>query len=247
MSTITLTTTQHAMLDHAIHHTDGRVDWFPENIKGGARQKVLQGLFNRALITPHGSDWLVAAEGYDALGCARPTACSIAPDPELDPELDAAVAQAEASWVQGVDTAESTSAAQAESGEVAIETETQVDQHDNVKGCDERLAGTDAPATEIDATQGQPLPAAAPAEQPITKAIRTREHSKQATIIGMLQRAEGATIAQICEATGWQAHTVRGTFAGAFKKKLGLTITSAKPQGGERSYRVVASTDELLA
>jgi hypothetical protein len=40
---------------------------------------------------------------------------------------------------------------------------------------------------------------------------------------------------------------VRGTFAGAFKKKLGLTITSAKPQGGERSYRVVASTDELLA
>jgi hypothetical protein len=159
------------------------------------------------------------------------------------------VAQAEATWAQGVDTNESAPAAQAESGEVAIETgtETQVDQHDNATGCDERLAGTDAPATEIDATQGQPLPAAVPDEQPITKAIRTREHSKQATIIGMLQRAEGATIAQICEATGWQAHTVRGTFAGAFKKKLGLTITSAKPQGGERSYRVVASTDELLA
>jgi len=245
MSTISLTATQQSMLAHAIHHTEGRIDWFPENIKGGARQKVLQGLFNRALITPHGSDWLVAAEGYDALGCARPTACSIAPDPELD----AAVAQAEATWAQGVDTNESASAAQAESGEVAIETgtETQVDQHDNATGCDERLAGTDAPATEIDATHGQPLPAAAPAEQPITKAIRTRERSKQATIIGMLQRAEGATIAQICEATGWQAHTVRGTFAGAFKKKLGLTITSAKPQGGERSYRVVASTDELLA
>ena len=247
MSTITLTTTQQSMLAHAIHHTEGRIDWFPENIKGGARQKVLQGLFNRALITPHGSDYLVAAEGYDALGCARPTACSIAPDPELD----AAVAQAEGLWAQGVDTNVSTPAAQAESGEVAIDTETeteiQVDQHDNATGCEERPAGTDAPATEIDATQGQPLPAAAPAEQPITKAIRTREHSKQATIIGMLQRAEGATIAQICEATGWQAHTVRGTFAGAFKKKLGLTITSAKPQGGERSYRVVASTDELLA
>ena len=241
MSTISLTATQQSMLAHAIHHTEGRIDWFPENIKGGARQKVLQGLFNRALITPHGSDWLVAAEGYDALGCARPSACSIAPDPELD----AAVAQAEATWAQGVDTNESAPAAQAESGEVAIETgtETQVDQHENATGCDERLASTDAPATEIDATHGQPLPA----EQPITKAIRTRERSKQATIIGMLQRAEGATIAQICEATGWQAHTVRGTFAGAFKKKLGLTITSAKPQGGERSYRVVASTDELLA
>jgi hypothetical protein len=79
------------------------------------------------------------------------------------------------------------------------------------------------------------------------KAHRQREHSKQATIIGMLQRAERATIAQICEATGWQAHTVRGTFAGTFKKKLGLTITSAKPNGGERSYHVAATSDEMLA
>ena len=240
MSTITLTATQHAMLTHAIDHTEGRIDWFPENIKGGARQKVLQGLFNRALITSNGVDHFVAAEGYDALGCAKPTACSIAPDPELD----AAVAQAEASWTQGVDASESAPADQAEPGEVAIETgtetETQVDQHDNATGCGERLAGTDAPATEIDATQGQPLPAEAPAEQSTMKAIRTREHSKQATIIGMLQRTEGATIAQICEATGWQAHTVRGTFARAFKKKLGMTITSDKTQGGVRTYRAAA-------
>ena len=238
MSTITLTATQHAMLTHAIHHTEGRIDWFPENIKGGARQKVLQGLFNRALITSNGVDHFVAAEGYDALGCAKPTACSIAPDPELD----AAVAQAEASWTQGVDASESAPAAQAESGDAAIEpdAEIKVDQHDNATGCGEPLTGTDAPATEIDTTQGQPLPAVAPAEQPITKAIRTREHSKQATIIGMLQRTEGATIAQICEATGWQAHTVRGTFAGAFKKKLGMTITSDKTQGGVRTYRAAA-------
>jgi hypothetical protein len=79
------------------------------------------------------------------------------------------------------------------------------------------------------------------------KAHRQREHSKQATIIGMLRRPEGATVAQICACTGWQAQTVRGTFAGAFKKKLGLTITSSKPQGGERSYHVVASTDQILA
>ena len=236
MSTITLTATQHAMLAHAIHHAEGRIDWFPENIKGGARQKVLQGLFNRALITPHGSDWLVAAEGYDALGCARPTACSIAPDPELD----AAVAQAEASWVQGVDIYESAPADQAETGVVAIETETQADRVDNATGCDDCLAGTDVPTTEIDATQGQPLPASSPVDQPLAKVIRTREHSKQATIIGMLQRAEGATIAQICEATGWQAHTVRGTFAGAFKKKLGMIITSDKAQGGVRTYRAAA-------
>lgn len=43
---------------------------------------------------------------------------------------------------------------------------------------------------------------------------------------------------QISDATGWQAHTVRGTFAGAFKKKLGLTILSEKSEGGERVYRI---------
>ena len=41
------------------------------------------------------------------------------------------------------------------------------------------------------------------------------------------------------EATSWQAHTVRGTFAGAFKKKLGLDVTSTKEQGAERVYRIV--------
>jgi hypothetical protein len=34
----------------------------------------------------------------------------------------------------------------------------------------------------------------------------------------MLRREEGATIAQICAATGWQQHTVRGFFAGLKKK-----------------------------
>ncbi len=213
MSTITLNPTQHAVLNHAVHHANGLVNWFPENVKGGARQKVLQGLFNRALITPLGSDLYVAAEGYDALGCARPAACILVPDPELD----AAVAQAEATWTPGENTND------AENNEPAP---------------------ADPVEAEIDATLGQPLQASAPsttpAEQPLAKVIRSREHSKQATIIGMLQRTEGATIAQICEATGWQPHTVRGTFAGALKKKLGLTITSDKTQGGVRTYHATA-------
>ena len=40
------------------------------------------------------------------------------------------------------------------------------------------------------------------------------------------------------EATGWQRHTVRGTFAGALKKKLGLTVTSEKVADRGRVYRV---------
>jgi uncharacterized protein len=64
-----------------------------------------------------------------------------------------------------------------------------------------------------------------------------REHSKQAQVIAMLQRPEGATIEQICQATGWQQHTVRGTFAGAFKKR-GLSISSSKNAGAQRVYRL---------
>ena len=67
---------------------------------------------------------------------------------------------------------------------------------------------------------------------------RTRENSKQATVVQMLMRGEGATVQQIMESTGWQAHTVRGIFSGALKKKLGLNILSAKDATGERVYRI---------
>ena len=67
---------------------------------------------------------------------------------------------------------------------------------------------------------------------------RERESSKEAMVIDMLRRPEGATIAQIMVATGWQAHTCRGAFAGALKKKRGLTVTSEKRERGERIYRI---------
>ena len=96
------------------------------------------------------------------------------------------------------------------------------------------------PTSEVDAELEQAVAAAEATwtQAPIQAKPHTRDNSKQADVIRMLQRPEGATIGQICAATGWQAHTVRGTFAGAFKKNLGLTIVSDKPQGGERVYRI---------
>ena len=157
---ITLSNTQYDILEHAIDDSDGQIIWFPDNVKGGARHKVIQGLLNKALITRDGNDnWNVTAEGYVALGRDKPAPAVIHPAP--------------------------------------------------------------------------PLEAAVAPDKP-----RTRANSKQATVIHMLQRPEGATITQICSATGWQSHTVRGTFAGAFKKKLGLNLTSDKADGGERIYRI---------
>jgi hypothetical protein len=98
-----------------------------------------------------------------------------------------------------------------------------------------------APAGPVGATEGQD--AAADGDSvpeagtgPTTRA--TRPGTKQATLIAMLRSEGGATIEEIVGATGWQAHTVRGAFAGALKKRLGLGVTSERVEGRGRVYRL---------
>lgn len=181
---IALNPTQTAVLTHAIDHAQGKIEWFPENIKGGARQKVIEALFKRAMIIGSDGDWHVASDAYDALGRERP--------------------------------------GQHATNETATPTGEK----------------TPKAARKTERKAAKPTPDAAASGDGEMPAPRTRENSKQAQVIAMLKRPEGATIQQVCEATEWQAHTVRGTFAGAFKKKLGLTITSEKAEGGERIYRI---------
>jgi len=95
-------------------------------------------------------------------------------------------------------------------------------------------------ALGIQMPQAASTPTALPTAQPASTQVSpvTREGTKQATLIGLLRRPEGATLGQMVDVTGWQSHTVRGTMAGALKKKLGLTIVSAKTTGAERTYRI---------
>jgi Protein of unknown function (DUF3489) len=85
---------------------------------------------------------------------------------------------------------------------------------------------------------------------PETAATRTpRAGTKQALMIELLKRPEGATVEQIAAATGWQHHTIRGAISGALKKKLGLAVEATRTRevgpnktdtkGSTTVYRIV--------
>ena len=189
-----LTERQLELLTKAAQESDGCIE--PHlHLKGGVKVRMIDFFAARGLIAQVGGQWRLTPSAYNVVqgqaNLASITAATPTPD-NLDPELEAAVSAAEASWQ-------------------AVQTKTT-----------DRL-------TKLEASQ-------------------TREGSKQALVIEMLKRPEGATIEQISEVTGWQKHTIRGTFSGALKKKLGLTIVSEKIAGptgaGQRLYRI---TDTVAA
>jgi hypothetical protein len=67
-----------------------------------------------------------------------------------------------------------------------------------------------------------------------------RPDSKQALLVDLLRRKEGATIAEAVKVTSWQPHSVRGAISGTLKKKLRLAVTSDKVPGRGRVYRISA-------
>ena len=114
---------------------------------------------------------------------------------------------------------------------------------DNAKSRRRRAKASEGailPPVHVDTNDGSspavsPEAIAPPLLAPSQKAPRPGSHL--AGLVALMQRPEGATVAAMVAATGWQRHSVRGALAGALKKTYGLTIASEAAEGG-RVYRI---------
>ena len=95
-----LTATQTTILKAAAARPDGNIEPLPSNLRGGAKTAVIEGLLARDLITkfqhPDHVAYFLTDAAYAALGRKRKVPAPVAPDPEIE----AAVTTAEATWAQ---------------------------------------------------------------------------------------------------------------------------------------------------
>lgn len=82
--------------------------------------------------------------------------------------------------------------------------------------------------------------ASAQTEQTRAEAQTEGRVTKQDRVLTLLSRPEGASVAEVMQATNWQQHSVRGFLAGTVKKKLGFSLTSSKAADDVRRYRIKA-------
>jgi Protein of unknown function (DUF3489) len=224
-----LSDTQLVILSAAAQRADLSILPLPDilTLKGGALNKVMESMRNRGLIRVLGGDGgpervVITSEGMAAIGVE-------ADDNEAPPAADTAPTSAEADGAADAPApaSEANGAARPAKGKG--------------KGKGKAKATKSAPTASG--------PEAAPACEPTTKPT-PRTGTKQAQMIELLKRPEGATVEQIAEATGWQHHTIRGAISGALKKKLGLTIEATRTRevgpnkvgakGSSTVYRIVA-------
>lgn len=205
-----LTDTQLIVLNKAAQRSTMLALPLPSNLKGGAAHKVVKPLIEKGLLE----------------------------------EIDANVRAGETVWREtGAGQGVTLAITEAGLAAIGIEPESARKSKDFPKASASK-APAKAPQPATVAKKAKTATTAAPAGKTAPKAPAAattptpREGTKQATMIAMLQRKDGATIAEIVEATGWQPHTIRGAFAGALKKKLGLTIVSEKVDGQDRVYRI---------
>ncbi len=90
------------------------------------------------------------------------------------------------------------------------------------------------PARKTTAASAKPKIAARPR---VAKQQPAPATTKAAQVLAALQQPGGATMADLLQVTGWQAHSVRGFLSGTVRKKLALSLVT-EGKGSARSYRI---------
>jgi len=67
-----------------------------------------------------------------------------------------------------------------------------------------------------------------------------RTGTKKEKLIALMQRSEGATLAELSKASGWNANSVRGFISGQLGKKMRLKVASGKREDGQRVYQIAS-------
>lgn len=71
---------------------------------------------------------------------------------------------------------------------------------------------------------------------------KPKTQSKAATVIALLNRGKGASIAEICKAIKWQQHSTRAFLTGLRKK--GLIIIREQRGDAGTAYRITQTPDQ---
>ena len=251
-TTIKLSDTARAVLEHAATREDHLVR--PPSLPAAARQTVVRSLLSKGLveevpapITDASYAWRTGEDGTVLMLRATPAglaAIGLADTPTAPPTLpdtaeEDAVAREAAAVADALDAAPAAharatlrQAAEAVLAAWIDETNRETDM----------IAALEGPiATLRLALAGKPHHATGAPRGP-------REGTKQQTVLTLLRRNEGATIAQIMEATNWQSHTVRGFLAGLKKKGTQVDVldrirqVGPNKEGAKGSYSIYRIT-----
>jgi hypothetical protein len=99
------------------------------------------------------------------------------------------------------------------------------------------LSAKTTPSPEHQAAQFKPSTEGADlASANVPGADRPRASTKRAVLIGMLERPEGASVAEIGERLGWLPHTVRAAITGL--RHAGREVIRSKDATGQSVYRL---------
>lgn len=101
-------------------------------------------------------------------------------------------------------------------------------------GKSETLATSNAVSTTRNAKRSM----AATGGKAVIQGAGVSRQTKADVVLKKLRMARGVTIENLMEATGWQAHSVRGFLSAVVRKKLGLALVSDIGKDGVRRYRV---------